>query len=190
MEQTKPLLLIRKYRSILLAAVIVETVSFLVDLSDTIIGANVIGTDALDAIGLLAPFFSVSTLLCAIINSGTVMNYTKQIGLFNRTAAHKYFSEGLTLAVGVGFLYTAVLLLFKDAILSAFHVTGTVRAYASDYYRKDPLSTFRSQQIEQAITKAKKPQVINVDDTVQCGIESTKQSIFMVLHLTRCGIVI
>ena len=30
--------------------------------------------------------------------------------------------------------------------------------------RKDPLSTFRSQQIEQAITKAKKPQVINVDD--------------------------
>ena len=53
MQQTKPLFLIRKYRSILWAAVIVEAVNYIVSLTDSIISGNLIGSDALTAIGLM-----------------------------------------------------------------------------------------------------------------------------------------
>ena len=52
MQQTKPLFLIRKYRSILWAAVIVEAVNYIVSLTDGIISGNLIGSDAFTAIGL------------------------------------------------------------------------------------------------------------------------------------------
>ncbi len=134
MEQTKPRILINKYRSILIAAVVVEAVSFLVSLTDSLIAGNVVGEDALAAIGLLAPFFSIATLFAAVINSGTVLNYTRQIGLFRKERAHAFFSQGVYLALAVGTLFLMVMVLFKESILAGFAVTDSMRRYADDYY--------------------------------------------------------
>ena len=49
MKQTKPLVILRKYRSIFFAAAIVEAVSFLVSLTDTIVAGNEVGAEALMA---------------------------------------------------------------------------------------------------------------------------------------------
>lgn len=72
MQETKPRFIIKKYHAILRAAIIVEAVSFIVSLTDSIIAGNAIGDEAFAAIGLLSPFLSIATFLGAIINTGTV----------------------------------------------------------------------------------------------------------------------
>ena len=134
MEQTKPRVILKKYRSIFLAAVVVEAVSFLVSLTDTIVAGNMVGPDAFMAIGLMAPFFSIATFLTSMVNSGTVLSFSESIGAFQKKRAHEFFSQGVYLAVGIGVLYTLILLLLKKPIIIGFHVSDTVTQYVSEYY--------------------------------------------------------
>ncbi len=50
MQETKPRFIIKKYHSILRAAIIVEAVGFIVSLTDSIIAGNFIGDEAFAAI--------------------------------------------------------------------------------------------------------------------------------------------
>ena len=134
MQETKPLLLLKKYRSILTAATIVELVTFLVSLTDTIVAANVVGMDALAAVGLVAPFFSIATFVTAVINSGTVTNYSERIGHFDPNGAHGIFGQGVIMAVSSGILLTVILLLIKNIFIDSSHISGMTRTYLEEYY--------------------------------------------------------
>ena len=84
MQQTRPLFLIRKYHSILTAAVIVESVNYIVSLTDSIVAGSFLGPDALVGIGLITPFLTFTFFIASIIISGTVKNYCYQIGRFDK----------------------------------------------------------------------------------------------------------
>ena len=103
-ERNKSRFYQKKYRSILRAAIIVEAVNFIVSLTDGIVAGNVLGADAFAAIGLLAPFLSISTFLASIVNTGTVLNYSYEIGKFNKRCANEFFSQGVIAALLVGAL--------------------------------------------------------------------------------------
>lgn len=148
MKQTRPLVLLKKYQSILIAAMVVEGVTFLVSLTDTIVAGNVIGADALMAIGLVAPIFTITTFLTATINSGTLLSFSDNLGAFQKKRAMEFFSQGIFLSVAIGLLLGGFLFLFKNAIISGFHVDSQIEQYISDYYNiivfffmLDPLST-------------------------------------------------
>lgn len=134
MEENKPLLLLNKYHSILLAAIIVETAAFLVSLTDTIVAGNAINADALGAVGLMAPFFSISTFITATINSGAVLNFSEQVGQFHKKRAQEYFSQGVFLSVIAGAVFTAVLMILKTSIIHGLNITDNMVYYFSDYY--------------------------------------------------------
>ena len=134
MNQTKPLMILKKYRSILIAAVIVEAVSFLVSLTDSIIAGSIIGSDAFAAIGLMTPFFSIATFFAAVINSGTVLYYSDETGAFHKQRANEYFSQGVVMAVATGLIFTVLLLLLKKVIIGVLDVPEEMYQYLTDYY--------------------------------------------------------
>ena len=134
MKQTKPLVILHKYRSIFFAAAIVEVVTFLVSLTDTIVAGNEVGAEALMAIGLMSPFYFTATFLAAVINSGTLLSFSDSIGAFQKKRALEFFSQGVFLSIGVGVLFTLILLLFKKPIIGGFHISETVTRYVLDYY--------------------------------------------------------
>ena len=134
MKQTKPYFLIRKYRSILRAAIIVEAVSYVVSLTDSIIAGNLLGSTAFAAIGLLSPFLCLSVFVSSIINSGTVMNYSYQIGRFDRQRALEFFSQGVCMALLSGVFYAGILLILRGPILAGITAPGEIREYAGAYY--------------------------------------------------------
>lgn len=68
MEETKPTILIKKYKSLLLASMVVEVVSYIVSLTDSVIAANRVGIEALTALGLVSPFFFISVFVASVIN--------------------------------------------------------------------------------------------------------------------------
>jgi len=134
MFQQKPFFLIRKYHSILVAAIVVEAVSFLVSLTDSIVAANMVSETAFAAIGIMSPFFSISVFITATINSGTVLNFSEQIGSFNKKRAFEFFSEGVIFALASGAVYTVVLILIKKPFIDSQVITPETALALSEYY--------------------------------------------------------
>ena len=134
MQETKPKLLIKKYRSVLIAATIVEVVSYVVSLTDSVVAANKVGMDALSAIGLLTPFFSISNFFAAVINSGTIKNYSYELGRFDKKRAGEFFGQGVISAVGIGVLMVAVMLIGRPLIYATMTPTAEILPYLNQYY--------------------------------------------------------
>lgn len=147
MQQTKPIFLIRKYRSILWAAIIVESVNFILSLTDIFVAGNIIGVDAFAAIGIVAPFISFSTFVSSIINSGTTMNFSYQVGRFDKRRALEFFSQGVYLALISGALYAGILSVLLHVVRPYLPADLEILEYALQYFKVillfflfDPLS--------------------------------------------------
>lgn len=134
MNQTRPLFIINKYRSILLAAVIMEAVSYVVSLTDTVVAGNIIGQQALAAIGLVSPFMTISTFLASVINSGTVINYSYYIGTFDKRRAHEFFSQGVILALLTGGLIAQISFFLRETFVDYLDVSQQTAGYVNDYF--------------------------------------------------------
>ncbi len=134
MTETKPLFMIRKYHSILAAAIIVEAVSFLVSLTDSIVAANMVSKTAFAAIGIMSPFASIAIFITATINSGTVLNFSRQIGSFNKKRAHEFFSEGVLFALLAGVVYTIILFFIKEPFIHSQPISTETSLALSEYY--------------------------------------------------------
>ncbi|MDO5133284.1 MAG: MATE family efflux transporter, partial [Eubacteriales bacterium] len=134
MKETKPFFVIRKYRSILRAAIIVESVSFIVSLTDIIVAGNLIGREALTAIGLVAPFMGVLSFLGSVVNSGTLVNYSYLIGRFDRRRANEFFSQGVYMSLVGGAAYALVLLLLREKFVAFCFETAEARQVAREYF--------------------------------------------------------
>ena len=124
----------RKFLSILRASIIVEMVSFIVTMTDTLVAGNMIGIDGLGAIGAVAPVVGFSTFLMSVINSGAVPNYSYQIGRFDRKRANEYFSQGIMLGLALGVLCLILLLSFQNTILLNLNIHDDMLQYAQEYY--------------------------------------------------------
>ena len=124
----------RKFLSILRASIIVEMVSFIVTMTDTLVAGNMIGTKGLAAIGAVTPVVGISTFLMSVVNSGTVPKYSYHIGRFDKKRANEYFNQGILLGLALGVLCLILLLSFKSTILTALNIPDDMLLYAQDYY--------------------------------------------------------
>ena len=134
MQQTKPLFYIKRYKKVLYASLAIEVVSFVVALTDSIVAANMIDRDALIAIGLMSPFQFAAMFLASVINSGTLLNYTRAIGNYDRRRASEVFSHGCILAVGLGVLLFAFMLAVKGVFLNSADISDKTKEYLETYY--------------------------------------------------------
>ena len=89
--------------------------------SPSVIAANTVGIDGLAAVGLMTPFFSVTNFFCAVINSGTVKNYSYEHGQFHKRKAGEYF--------GLGVLMSLISGVFITAFLPFMHLTNLTRQH-------------------------------------------------------------
>ncbi|MBP3270612.1 MAG: hypothetical protein J6M17_00105 [Ruminococcus sp.] len=134
MNSGRPDVILKKYRSILFSALAVELVTFIVSLMDPVIAGSRIGLDALSAISLFSPFISVSTFVAAVINTGTLVNYTNMIGSFQNRRANEVFSQGTVMAVFAGVVMTSVILLIKPLFISSLSLSAELEGYLDSYY--------------------------------------------------------
>ena len=134
MPETKPIFLYKKYHSILFASIIVEVVSFVVSLVDSVVAAHMVGIQAFEAIGLVSPFFSAGTFFAAVVNSGTITHFSDEIGRSDKRRAHEYFSQGVLLAGGMGVVFILILLLIRGTFIAGLSVSEVSRSYVEAYF--------------------------------------------------------
>ena len=134
MDETRPLFIIRKYRSVMRAAVVIELVAYLVSLTDALIAGRFIGSSALTAIGLMAPLQFTIVFLSAAINSGTLLGYTRAVGAFDRQRACEVFSEGTFTAAGTGLLFAGLMVALRKPFFALLSAEPEILRYLRDYY--------------------------------------------------------
>lgn len=134
MHQTKADFLVQKYRQILRASLLVEAVSYIMTMTDTLIAGNMIGEDALAAAGLVAPLLTVTTFIASVINSGTLLNYSYCIGRFEERRAHEYFSQGVLLALSMGALSVVLMYVCAGVYFSNLKAYPELAQAVHDYY--------------------------------------------------------
>ena len=92
-----------------------------------------IGTNALAALGLLSPFFSLVNAFGSSIGVGINVLMSKAIGDNNNKLANTIFNNAIFIAVIVGLIITLMVLIFNKQVLVLFGVTDSLYNYASDY---------------------------------------------------------
>ncbi len=113
---------------------IVEAVNFIVSLTDSIVAGSFISADAFTAIGLIIPFATVSIFFSTIIYTGTVVNFSYQVGKFDKRRANEFFSQGLMMALLSGVIYASLLLVLGRSILPMLTVDEAIRKLMSEYF--------------------------------------------------------
>lgn len=134
MNQAEPQFIIKKYRSILLASITIEIVSYVVSITDTLIAGNFVDSKAMAAIGIVTPLFLFTTFVASVINTGTIINYSNCIGQFNLRRANEIFSQGVILSVFVGILMVAVMYILRDSFITFHGVSGEIADDVRIYY--------------------------------------------------------
>ena len=134
MQQTKPVFIIKKYRSILKAAIIIEAVNFIISLTDSIIAGNAVGAQAFAAIGLLAPFLSISVFISTFVCTGTVVNFSYYVGKFDKKRANQMFSQGVLTALLLGAGYALTLLIFGSTLINSLSDSPEIQRYLREYF--------------------------------------------------------
>ena len=133
----------RKFYSLLAAATLEVAVDYLQRLSDNIIAGNMLGEDALAAIGLVSPVMSVLSFLAVMASVGTSLCYVRAVGSFERKRAHGFFSQGILLAFLFGALLCVVSFPAKNVLFGSLGSQAeNIAVFARDYYSFYRLSMF------------------------------------------------
>ena len=134
MNQTKPLFIIKRYREILLASLVIESVDFLISLTDTIIAGNLISKEALTAVGLVSPIILITSFISTIIHSGAMLEYSGHLGRSEKNRANEYFSQSILLAIISGLLLGIIFLFMRDGFIKFLEISPSMNEHVRNYY--------------------------------------------------------
>lgn len=103
-------------------------------LSDTLIAGVMLGEEAVSAICLVVPAYSLAGFAGCLISLGVPIIYSRAMGEFNKERADRCFAFGVFMAVTMGLVLYIVFMLFGDAYLRFYEPSTVVFNAAKDYF--------------------------------------------------------
>ena len=123
-----------RFRSILIVSTFSLIVEYIVLLSHSIIVGWLLGSQALAALGIVTPLFSLIIFVAFIITNGTVVLSNFAVGRQDRDEANRFFSQGVILSISASIILTLVLYIFQQNIVSLFDVSPEIRGFVMEYF--------------------------------------------------------
>ena len=124
----------RKFFSLLIPGTVSLIVVTLLLLSDSVIAGLTLGQDAVAAISLVTPAYSLAAFFAGMISIGVPILYSKAMGEFNKKAADRYFALGFTSAIAIGIFLTSTFFVFGDYYLRSYKASEAVFNQAHAYF--------------------------------------------------------
>ena len=134
MQETKKTFLRKKFNSMLVGGTLTSVLVTVMMLSDTIIAGFTLGEDAVAAINLVTPMYSLAAFFGTIVSIGVPILYSNAMGRFEKEAADRYFGFGFTVSVAIGIIMFILLLFFGDAYLRFYNPSDTLFLLAKNYF--------------------------------------------------------
>lgn len=124
----------RKFFSLLLSCTIGQLVITVLTLSDSVIAGVMLGEDAVAAICLVVPAYSLAGCGACMIALGVPILYNRAMGEFDKEKADRCFSFGLLTTIVMGLILYTVFMLFGDAYLRFYEPSTVVFNAAKEYF--------------------------------------------------------
>jgi len=124
----------RKFFSLLLSSTIGQLVITVLTLSDSVIAGVMLGEDAVAAVCLVTPAYSLAAFFGCLISLGVPIIYNRAMGEFDKEKADRCFSFGLLMSAMTGLILYVVFMLFGDAYLRFYEPSTVVFNAAKDYF--------------------------------------------------------
>ena len=124
----------RKFFSLLLSSTIGQLVITVLTLSDSVIAGVMLGEDAVAAICLVVPAYSLAGCGACMIALGVPILYNRAMGEFDKEKADRCFSFGLLTTIVMGLILYTVFMLFGDAYLRFYEPSTVVFNAAKEYF--------------------------------------------------------
>lgn len=123
-----------RFRSVFVAAMVSMSVAYILMLTDNVVAGQIIGDRAVAAMSLVFPMMTMIFFLSYIIADGLAMMAAYAQGQGNRQEMCCLFSLGILLSLGMGAILLAVLVLFRENILSFWEISSELMDFAFAYY--------------------------------------------------------
>ena len=123
-----------RFRSVFVASMMSMVSSYILILTDNVVAGQVVGDNAVVAMTLIFPIYTLLLFISYVIADGLAMLASYAQGREDRDEVNRIFSLGTILSVVSGILFFAILFMFKEEILSLWEVSEHLMNYASDYY--------------------------------------------------------
>lgn len=125
---------VAKFRSMLWAGFLGMLIEYLVHVVDSVLLGRLVGIDALSAMNIGEPVFTVICFLMTLLGTGTATRYSTALGRCDLDGARRVFSESVIAAFGLGGLLAAAVYLARDPLIGFLSAEGAVAEHARAYF--------------------------------------------------------
>lgn len=130
----KPNFLQKEFRSSLLAGLIGWAVCLIGNMVDSIFAGLLISEEAVAAVALVSPVFTVMLFVSFLFNSGTCTLFSRAKGAFDREQSYRVCGMGLLVCVISGVILSGALYMAEDFYFGFYSSQPAVETLAREYY--------------------------------------------------------
>ena len=123
-----------RFWSVFWASTLSIVSSYILTLTDNIVAGQFVGDDAVAAMTLIFPVFTMILFVAYLISDGLAMMISYAQGNNDRPEVDRLFSLGVILSVGSGIAFFAALYFLREEILSIWDISPHLKFYAEEYY--------------------------------------------------------
>lgn len=123
-----------RFRSVFVASMVSMISTYILTLTDNVVAGQIVGDDAVAAMTLVFPLFTLILFMSYVISDGLIMMASYANGRGDRDEVDRLFSLGMILSVGASLIFFAALILLREPILSFWEISPYLQTYARDYY--------------------------------------------------------
>lgn len=123
-----------RFWSVFVASIFSVISESLLTLTDNVVAGQIIGDDAVAAMTLMFPIFSLTLFIAYIISDGLVMMASYARGQNDREEVDRLFSMGIISSVVCSLIFFTALYFLRDRILDFWEVSPELKFFASEYY--------------------------------------------------------
>ena len=123
-----------RFWSVFWASTISILSSYILTLTDNVVAGQFVGDDAVAAMTLIFPIFTMILFIAYLISDGLAMMMSYAQGNNDREEVDRLFSLGIILSVGSGIIFFAALYFLREEVLDFWEISPHLKFYAEEYY--------------------------------------------------------
>jgi Na+-driven multidrug efflux pump len=110
-----------------------SVVAALITMSDSIVAGLLLGKEAVSAVSLVVPAYSLSWFFTLMVTYGATIIYSREIGNFNKEKADDTFGNGVVSSIAVGIILFIMFFVLGKKYLIIYGAQGSILLMAEKY---------------------------------------------------------
>ena len=123
-----------RFKSVFVASMISIVSAYILILTDNVVAGQFVGDNAVAAMTLIFPIFTVILFVAYLISDGLAMMASYAQGKNDREEVDRLFSLGTILSVGSGIIFFILLYFLREEILNFWEISPNLKHFAEEYY--------------------------------------------------------